>query len=366
MSKGLRIGYSFWGFLGDHKMDVNGFSVSTPDGNATYSWSIVWEALRRGHSVWSMQMDRDVPAYERMGPSLFDAFSSDKRRAAYVGLNRTNGMTLPDLDVLLVEWRFPIPGRNTAADRMNVDFQQDLDRQNELLRHYHGTTTSVVVWDLDHKLLDEDVVDLERLGGPFTSIETSVKPRGRSIRVEPPTVVDDIMQFDTSPVDHHRAAVYVGSRYERDSEIDYWIGPLSERFPGRVKFYGKWDDDARRRWRDVDFGRRITTVDFRSTYGPAGCCPLLAKPSYRDTGFMTPRIWEALMFGTLPVGLGGHLGIEQYTPYVAGSPDGLCTLVDDLSAMGTIERHRAREELAHRLRFMDAGNFVNVLEGTVG
>ena len=54
----MRIGYSYWGFLGDHKV-FGGREVSTPDGNSTYSWSIVHEALEHGHEVWMMQQDRD-------------------------------------------------------------------------------------------------------------------------------------------------------------------------------------------------------------------------------------------------------------------------------------------------------------------
>ena len=32
----MRIGYSYWGFLGDRKYDDNGNLLSTPDGNAFY------------------------------------------------------------------------------------------------------------------------------------------------------------------------------------------------------------------------------------------------------------------------------------------------------------------------------------------
>ena len=64
----MRLGYSYWGFLGDYKEDHLGNALSTPDGNASYSWSIIHEAQSRGHEVYLMQQDRDWPAYKRHGP----------------------------------------------------------------------------------------------------------------------------------------------------------------------------------------------------------------------------------------------------------------------------------------------------------
>jgi glucosamine 6-phosphate synthetase-like amidotransferase/phosphosugar isomerase protein len=43
MSK--NVGYFYWGFLGDKKFNIKLKEVSTPDGNAFYSWSILKDLL---------------------------------------------------------------------------------------------------------------------------------------------------------------------------------------------------------------------------------------------------------------------------------------------------------------------------------
>ena len=46
------VGYFYWGYLGDKKFDKNGNEVSTPDGNAFYSWSIIKALQDAGHLVY--------------------------------------------------------------------------------------------------------------------------------------------------------------------------------------------------------------------------------------------------------------------------------------------------------------------------
>lgn len=365
----LRIGYSFWGYLGDKKLGEFGNHVSTPDGNATYSWALVKRAMEAGHEVIPMMPDRDRPGWSIYGTELFKSFSQWKRSCAYMHL-RYNGAAygsydgFPELDVLLLEWRFPIPGRNTPADKQTLSFQPDLQRQTELLEYYRDKKTKIILWDLDHKLTKED----EERWLPNAVFETAVKPRKLSeqrTRVEPPIVTDDLMQFGTVECSTlNRGLVYIGSRYERDDVIDRWIASIGLRVP--VEFYGKWDGDCHERWPYVRYGERCTVEDFLKIYQDAPLVPLLAKQSYFDTGFITPRPWEALMFGSYPIGLNGHLGVDQYTNLIAVNVDDLVHLTKRTSWLSLKERHVMREELAHKLSFMDAKNMVKEIERVVG
>lgn len=358
----VRLGYSFWGFLGDNKEDEDGNVLSTPDGNATYSWSIVWEAMRRGWKVYPMQEDRDIHAVRRHGPDNFASFSRDKRTQVYEHLldSRMEAPHFPELDVLLLEWRFPIPGRNTSEDRGTPGWQPDLSRQERLLEHYGFRTngTKVILWDLDHKLTRDDEGWI-----PHAIFETAVNPRRlryERTRVEPPFVVDDLLQHPTLPSDPDNMLAYVGSRYERDDVIDRYIGPFAHEHPGKVHFWGKWEGDCAERWPGVRFHGRITTAGFREAYGTALCCPLLAKQSYLDCGFITPRVWESILFGTIPIALSEMTGHGLYCDFVADP--GMGYGPGYLSTCYVDERHRLREEAAHRLRFMDASNFVDRIE----
>lgn len=387
---GVRLGYSFWGFLADRKVE-GGAEVSTPDGNAAYSWSILWEAQRRGWTTYLMQRNRDRELYSLTdGRGMFDAFSPQKRAQAYHGARRTVdvGDPFPELDVLLLEWRFPILGRNcdlapvdSAAARAVAGtdrspayrydparHQPDLGRQLSLIEHYAGKIP-IVVWDLDHKLtLEEErkMAEWFRLG-PAAIFETSFQPREqvwKRTRVEPPTVVADLLQHPTLPADPARKLVYVGSRYERDDVIDEWIDPVAARFPGQVFFYGKWPADSATRWPGIVFKDRIGMGGFRAAYGAAVACPLLAKRSYMKTGFVTPRLWEALLFGTLPIGLASHNEIGRYldTAMIARDGGDMAHLVRWLSDVETSTRDRWRRRAIERLEFMDARHFVNALE----
>lgn len=371
---GLRVGYSFWGFLGDIKMDSRGDRVSTPDGNATYSWSIVWEMMRRGHRVIPMMPDRDQPACDEYGVHNFAAFCQKQRTDVYKHLleSRYNYLEegFPELDVLLLEWRFPIPGRNCQMGQLgesDPNFQPDLHRQTAMLRHYRNTKTKIIVWDLDYKLTGEDEMEWDL---PLI-IETSMAPRAlysprRS--VEPPTVVDALMEHKTT--DASTMMAYIGSRYERDDVIDEWIRPIANRdmCRGRIHFYGNWMKDIkelRERWPGVSFHDRVTTSDFHSIYRPAGAVPLLAKREYMERGFVTPRIWEALQFGSIPVGLDGHTGISRYTPFVAKDTWDLGGIALGLKDLTLKERDQIRRNAIEKIAFMDVRHFVDVIEESV-
>lgn len=360
----MRIGYSYWGYLADVKLDEAGNEVSTPDGNATYSWSIIWEAQRRGHRVYMMQQDRDAVGWRMHGDELFSAFSGEKRRDAYLGMSKTDGHSLPELDVLLLEWRFPIPGRNTIDCKGRPGYQPDLERQLQLLRHYSDTNTKVILWDLDHKLKPLE----EAFWDPHAVFETSVRPLHYSVprtRVEPPIVTEDLLQFRTVEQNPLRKLVYVGSRYERDDVITEFVKPASDAYPGQVEFWGNWLnslDECRSLWPNVSFNKRITTRDFRDVYRDAVACPLLAKRSYIETGFITPRPWEAIMFGTLPIGLSPMVGIDDYVLTKVDDGEQMVEALYELSQLTMYERDVMRHENAHMLGFMDACYFVDEIE----
>ena len=366
----MRIGYSYWGFTGDYKIK-DGREISTPDGNATYSWSIVWEALKRGHQVYMMQQDRDLEAFQTHGLYDFASFSQEKRFKSYLGMDKTNGVSLPELDVLLIEWRFPIPGRNTGATKDDVCYQPDLDRQTELLEHYSSKKTKVVLWDLDHKL----TIDDELKWNPDAIFETSVNPRELSqerIRVEPPIVIGDVKQHKMVSCDPTRKLVYVGSRYERDDVIEQYIKPVSDKFPGQVEFYGNWTREetlreVKRMWPNITFKDRICTRDFDKAYNTAVACPLLSKRSYMQTGFITPRVWEALMFGTIPIGFDEFCGIHNYVSniapnLIAANADELIEIVECLSKLDDVKRQMMRDACIDQIEFMDVKHFVDKVE----
>ena len=368
----LKFGYAFWGFLADRKF-VNGREISAPDGNAAYSWSILREMQLRGWETYSLQRNRDEIYVLDSGIEAFRSFSDNDRLTAYLDCKKTqstNGYNLrllrelPHLDIVLIEWRWPIPGRNSGVTKFSQDYQPDLDRQIELLNFFKDKDTKIILWDLDHKLTIDDEMKWE----PDAIFETAVEPRKLHIqrtRVEPPIFVDDLMQWSTLPASSERKLVYVGSRYERDDVIEEWIKPISNKFPFQVEFWGNWEqtiDECREMWPNVLYNRRITMSDFRDVYSTAVSCPLLGKRSYLQQGFVTPRIWEALLFGTIPIGLSCHKGIEDYVLFTVRDPNDLIEIVEEMSCLDVVDRDILRRENIERIRFMDVSNFVNKIE----
>lgn len=372
--KGVRFGYSFWGFLGDVKLDGLGNSLSTPDGNATYSFSILHEAQLRGWDTILMQQDRDAPGYKAHDISLFSSFSCYKRGAAYRRSHQSDGY--PELDVLLLEWRFPIPGRNVGVTKVDPNYQPDFDRQMALLHHYRSKNTKIIIWDLDHKLTIED----EHRWYPHAIFETSVTPRRQVIertRVEPPICISELSQFDVEKPDPLVKMAYIGSRYERDDVIEEYLAPLSREWgwDQAIRFWGNWTrpDNLKEcmvKWPNFSYNGRITTRDFRKVYAKAVCVPLLAKRSYMETGFITPRPWEALMFGSIPIGFTATKGIENYVLYTCTDAYDIKRVVEHLERMSLADRRAERKENIEKIEFMDVSNFVDrieeVLDGTNG
>ncbi len=366
----MRIGYCFRGYLADVKLDAHGDEVSAPDGNATYSWTIEDECERRRHQMIPLGPNLDAPAASLLGAAAFGAFSGRRRALSYErmlrrGWTKGSDRKFPQIDLLLLEWRWPIPGKNTTQDIGRTWYQNDLTRQEEVLRHYTDRGVPVVAWDLDQKMTPDD----EKRWGISRIIETSVSApmRTNCHRVEPPCRADDLLQH---PIDRripHYHIGYVGSRYERDDVIDEWISPIAKvNNSHRIRFWGKWEPAAEvaERWPGVSFCDRIGAKDLRDAYSRVAIVPLLGKRRYLETGFVTPRPWEAVLFGSVPVGLGCHLGVEDYvgSGMVAKDPQHLMELASWLRNMSPIRREAAREEAAHKLYKCDARNFLDTLE----
>src|SRR4030065_192501 len=146
----MNIGYSFWGYLADEKYDDNGDKVSTPDGNAFYSWTIITALQDAAHETFRLMPDRDEFYVGILGIDAFYMFAKEDRYRAYGNLREVNENT--ELDLVLLEWRWPIEGRNYGEGHT----QPDLDIQNVILNKYAG---KIIVLDIDYKMTEKDILD---------------------------------------------------------------------------------------------------------------------------------------------------------------------------------------------------------------
>lgn len=322
----MRIGYSFWGYLGDVKFDYNTKIVaSTPDGNAFYSWAIINELLKQGHTVYQMMPDRDSTGSDVLGDDLlFMAWASDKRKSVYENTKKTLCIdSVKQLDeskvhsiwedcfasgceLILHEWRMEIPGRNTEDARNESCWQPDLFIQECLIDFCIIHRIKMVIFDLDYKLSLDKIESLKERGLDFTVFELGNKWNGKdwAKKVYIPFDFDSIYEFKPKSWVKDKL-VYVGNRYERDWCIDKYI----PKNMGDVTVYGNWNEggrDSATRWPNINFGHRLQTAEMQKVYSNSASTILLAKHDYCEFGFMTARIIEALFYGTVP------LFIEEY------------------------------------------------------
>lgn len=95
MSLNFKIGYSAWGFLGDGIVD-------TPDGGRSHRPVLLHSLIQHGAKIIMLQKNRDL---DETGVDL-----SQKG----LGFDDSG---FPDIDMLFLEYRWPIPGRNIGVSK---------------------------------------------------------------------------------------------------------------------------------------------------------------------------------------------------------------------------------------------------------
>lgn len=329
----MRIGYSYWGFLGDRKYDDEGNILSTPDGNAFYSWSIINKFIQDGHQVIGIMPDRDEPGFRFEGVNLFSSWCKTSRSNAYMSMNHLEYGDFFDIenrdilskdaikalwdmyhvnefDVIIHEWRMPIIGRNTSVDKDSENWQPDLFIQDALIEYCRSNNVKLIIFDLDYKISRDVVEDfvyatnniyIFELGKKWSSLAYETDGRCRKVYIPFDFRFMNLFKLKSKFTDD---IVYIGNRYERDWCIDKYLKDV----PG-VKVFGNWLEGQRhseKEWPTINFGKRLQTSDMHDAYSNSAITILLAKREYCENGFMTARILEAIFYGCVP------LFIEEY------------------------------------------------------
>ena len=295
----MRIGYSFWGFLGPGILD-------TPDGGRSHRRTLVDGLIGRGHDVVFLQANRDL---DEAGHDLRGRYTWD--------------LGLPDLDLLFLEWRWPIIGRNTTPCDA-VGHTCDLHRQRQLLQNYAASGVRILLWDKDRRLPPGDPL---RTAHGVTVLEPALYPRPGAVRLLFP-VSDDALDRGLTTADELAGLrrdlplVYVGNQYDRNAAFDCYLAPAAAQVPHRVA--GKWTRTAR--WPHVRFSGRIAFPDVDPLYRRALATVLLLPDRYAAAGQMTQRLFEAVLAGCLPITPATIRGAEHFTPAELHAADGTAVL----------------------------------------
>jgi hypothetical protein len=282
----LRIGYSMWGFLTDGVLD-------TSDGSRAHRRDVINAIQAAGHQIVLLQANRD-----RMeaGHDLRDRYRFDDG--------------LPDLDAVIVEWRWPVPGRNTTVCGSD-GHTCELHRQQQLLDHYtHDLRTPTVIWDLDRQLPADDPL---RLLSQVRVAEYALHPTDGAVTVTCP--VPDALLAQANPVHlarQHRPLplVYVGNQHDRGAAFEKYFAPAAAAFAHGVT--GKWTTPQA--WPHVTFTGRRRFDEVTGIYTGALATVLLLPDRYAAVGHQTSRLFEAVTRGCLPLTPADTACAEKFTP----------------------------------------------------
>lgn len=272
MGDQVLIGYSFWGFLGTGITD-------TPDGGRSHRRVLVDGLRDSGHEIVFMQANRDR---DEVGHDL-------------TGTYRWDG-GLPDVDVLFLEWRWPIPGRNTTRCG-SPGHTCDLHRQQQLLDHYTAHGVPTLLWDKDRQLRPDDLLRHVR---NVVVCEPALYPSPGAVSLLFP-VADTALQCADSlaltAAPRDLPLLYVGNQYDRDDALDRYFAPAARRYPHIIA--GKWPRTER--WPELNFWGRIPFPGVATLYQRAVATVLLLPERYARVGHMTQRLFEAVLAGCLPL-----------------------------------------------------------------
>lgn len=280
----MRIGYSFWGFLGPGIID-------TPDGGRSHRRVLI-EGLRGlGHDIVFLQTDRD-----RLEAGTSNTYIWDTG--------------FPDIDVLFLEWRWPIPGRNTTICGL-PGHTCDLHRQRELLEHYtHRLRVPTIVWDKDRQLPAADTLR----GTRHVSVcEAALHPSDGATSLLFPVADDVIDSADPAALaqcPRPTVLAYVGNQYDRDDAFDTYFAPAATGVKHVVA--GKWTDTSRWPW--VSFIGRVGFSDVQQIHRGALATMMLLPERYAAVGQMTQRLPEAVLAGCLPLMPASIRSAPEFSP----------------------------------------------------
>ncbi|MEE6260149.1 hypothetical protein [Plantactinospora sonchi] len=324
MGDEVLIGYSFWGFLGPGIVD-------TPDGGRSHRRALIDGLRQTGHDIVFLQANRDL---DEAGLDLTDRYRWDAG--------------LPDLDALFLEWRWPIPGRNTTPCG-RPGHTCDLHRQAELVAHYtERLSTPTILWDKDRRLAPTDPL---RRADNVTVCEPALHPSPGAVPLlfpVPDTALDTADPTALAACQRPTPLVYVGNQYDRDDAFDTFFAPAAAQVPHLIA--GKWPDTSR--WSGLNFVGRIPFLRVAEIHSGALATVLLLPDRYARAGQVTQRIFEAVLAGCaplLPTTVRGAAGLVPASLRVGDAADVRDRVGWLIEIAGTSEHTTLIGECLHRL-----------------
>ncbi|WP_222721935.1 hypothetical protein [Actinomadura alba] len=269
----------------------------------------------------------------------------------------------PDIDALMLEWRWPIPGRNNTPCGM-PGHTCDLHRQHDLLTYYtdrQGLPT--VVWDKDRQLPADDPL---RSRSNVTVCEAALYPTKGAVSLLFP-VADAALDADPNALAGGQRPwplTYVGNQYDRDEVFTRYFAPAAAQHQHRVA--GKWPRTEA--WPHVTFIGRVPFPRVHMLYSSSVSTILLLPDRLMQAGQMTQRLAEAVLAGCVPLAPAELQGAGYFVPDYLHVRDGAqaAASITRLMPMSLAERADAIGDCLAKLDIMRASRQISTLLDVLG
>ncbi|MFA5732873.1 MAG: hypothetical protein WC934_12845 [Acidithiobacillus sp.] len=316
----LTIGWSFWGTL-------KGDLLDTPDGGILTRRSAIDIFKKNGFEIIGLQENRDGSDFE--SPITY-----------------SNG-TFPKINILFIEWRWPISGRNTQNDEGKPGYTPDLKRQNEILTHYlQQQDVEIFIWDKDQKITPDDFEMFDHCkyyfveNNPQYALKSNIhfcrntfksqcitgRCNGRELQFEKLNLCCDFKWLKENALENlklnkfKKCFVYVGNQYERDDQVYKYIVPAAHSLRSSglsCEFFGNWTKYPEKFKRNeinfpnIIFNDRVPYNQIYEQYKKFMFTMNMAPQKYRDAGQYTERIFECISNGVLFFNASDHYKCEK-------------------------------------------------------
>jgi len=278
-------------------------------------------------------------------PRLFQGDHAVLRKKARGAMLDVHDMKIayPELDYLFVRWRWDLGVENDAR----------LVYQTWALEHYLPTSTRIFIWDDDFTMTTAEREELS--GYPnVTFVEISEEARSSNnnhVYLPYPLILDRelatsrvLSRSGTDNGDHiddNMLVAYVGNNYKREEYIKAYLAETAACHPHRMHMYGNWlkyDNKIREKYPNICFHPKVNKSMCSWIYQHSHVVPMLAKEVYFQRGHITPRLYEAVMSGGIPVGFTEFKNSENYFALKANNAEEFVDIVEYVSRLNKDER----------------------------
>jgi hypothetical protein len=333
--KNIKFGLCVWNIWGDEVVDRPD-NIDETITSEMIKWLISNTGIDHVYQFQPLQYPK---------PKIFQGDYSEQRKDAFNSMVDVHAekMPYPELDYLFVRWRWDL----------GLDKDLRLHYQRQTLNHYLKTDTRIFIWDDDFAMSpDERRVFSEYENVTFVEISEEAKSNSNNhVYIPYPLTIDKNVAMSRvlgrsgsncgDHLDDSMLFAYVGNNYKREEYIEKYLLDSANKFPKRMHMYGNWlkyNHSIKTRYPNIVFHPKVNKPICKWIYQHCHVVPMLAKNVYFTRGHITPRLFEVVMSGGIPIGFNEFKNSQLYFNTSVGSDEEFTEKLLDIVSMTRDQR----------------------------